>query len=102
MPDAMPDAMPRAMPCAMSRAMLTLGLLVASAACTQPRSARCRDVCARQLECRDVVGKEQDPSFDEKECVAQCTALENDSETRHIVDERVACFAKPDACTSCK
>lgn len=72
------------------------------AACTQPRSARCRDVCARQLECREVTGKEQETSFDEKECVAQCTALENDSETRHIVDERVACFAKPDACTTCK
>ena len=76
-----------------------LGLL---ASCTQPRSARCRDVCARQLECREVAGKEQETSFDEKECVAQCTALENDAETRHIVDERVACFAKPDACTTCK
>jgi hypothetical protein len=79
-----------------------LGLLGLLASCTQPRSARCRDVCARQLECREVTGKEQETSFDEKECVAQCTALENDAETRHIVEERVACFAKPDACTSCK
>lgn len=83
-------------------ALGVLGPLAAGSACTQPRSARCREVCARQLECRELGGKEQDPSFDEKECVAQCTALENDAETRHIVDERVACFAKPDACTTCK
>ena len=71
-------------------------------ACTQPRSQRCRDVCARQAECRDPKGKELEPSFDEKECVAQCSALETDAETRHIVDERVACFAQPDACNRCK
>ncbi len=80
---------------------LLLVLAFLGMACTQPRSARCREVCARQGECRELAGKEVDPSFDEKECVAQCTALETDAETRHIVDERVACFAKPDACTAC-
>lgn len=80
---------------------ILLALALCAAACTQPRSARCRDVCAKQVECRELGGKEE-TAFDEKECVAQCTALETDSETRHIVDERVTCFARPDACTACK
>lgn len=85
----------------MYRILLALALCAGAAACTQPRSARCRDVCAKQVECRELNGKEE-TSFDEKECVAQCTALETDSETRHIVDERVTCFARADACTACK
>lgn len=79
-----------------------LALALCGLACTQPRSQRCRDVCAKQVECRELNGKEPETSFDEKECVAQCTALETDGETRHIVDERVACFARPDACALCK
>ncbi len=86
----------------MSRIWLGLALALAGAACTQPRSQRCREVCARQAECRDPTGKELDPSFDEKECVAQCSALETDTETRRLVEARAACFAKPDACTRCK
>jgi hypothetical protein len=81
---------------------LFVALAVLVMACTQPRSPRCREVCARQAECRELAGKESDSSFDEKECVAQCTALETDADTRHIVDERVECFAKPDACKQCK
>jgi hypothetical protein len=80
---------------------LILAVFLGGLACTQPRSPRCRQVCATQAEC-DRATKEPDPSFDEKECVAQCTALETDAETRRIVDERVACFAKPDACALCK
>lgn len=78
--------------------LLALGLC----GCTQPRSQRCREVCARQAECRDPSGKEPESSFDEKECVAQCSALETDEETRHLVQERAACFAQPDACSKCK
>lgn len=84
------------------RFLFVLALALAAQACTQPRSPRCRQVCARQVECRELAGQEAEPVFNEKECVAQCTALETDTETRHIVDERVACFTRPDACTQCK
>ncbi|MEZ4364160.1 MAG: hypothetical protein R3B48_28560 [Kofleriaceae bacterium] len=80
---------------------LLLVLALGALACTQPRSRRCRDVCARQLECRDVGAKDLEISFDEKECVAQCTALETDPETRPLVEARAACLAQPDACTRC-
>ena len=85
-----------------SRFLFVLALALAAQACTQPRSPRCRQVCARQVECRELAGQEAEPVFNETECVAQCTALETDAETRHIVDERVACFTRPDACTQCK
>jgi hypothetical protein len=51
--------------------------LVIFAACTQPRSERCKAVCAREAECVDST-KSTIP-FDEKECVAACAALEIDA-----------------------
>jgi hypothetical protein len=72
------------------------------AACTQPRSPRCREVCTRQLECRELGAKDIDTSFDEKECVAQCSALETDPETRPLVEARAACLRQPEACERCK
>ena len=49
------------------------------AACTQPRNATCKRVCAREYEC--VTATNSSVSFDEKECVAACAALADDPES---------------------
>ena len=62
----------------MPRAAFAALLLVSAlgAGCTEPRSAACTEVCKREAECIDVLGKEM--PFDEKECIAACVALEKD------------------------
>lgn len=45
-------------------------------ACTEPRSAACKEVCKREAECVEETGSKM--AFDEKECVAACSALEQD------------------------
>jgi len=55
-------------------------LLAFLLACTQPRSARCKEVCKREADCVDAVesSTSQKIPFDEKECVAACAVLEAD------------------------
>jgi len=55
------------------RSLLLAALL---AACTEPRSTTCRDVCKREAECIEETASKM--PFDEKECVAACSALEQD------------------------
>ncbi len=68
------------------RFLALAGLLLA--ACTEPRSASCKKVCKREAECIEETGSKV--PFEEKECVAACAALEQDSAhsgakvTRHI------------------
>jgi len=72
---------------------------VALLACTEPRSAQCKEVCKREAECIDATSSKM--PFDEKECIAACGALENDvadngaKVTRHIdcVRSKQACEA---------
>ena len=45
-------------------------------ACTQPRSATCKDVCKREADCVDSTNAKI--PFDEKECIAACAVLESD------------------------
>ena len=45
--------------------------------CTEPRSAACRKVCKREAACIEETGSKI--PFEEKECVAACAALEQDS-----------------------
>jgi len=52
-------------------------IAVILAGCTQPRSERCKSVCGREAECADST--KTTISFDEKECIAACAALENDA-----------------------
>ena len=74
-------------------------VLVLLAACTQPRSARCKQVCTRESEC--VSQTSSQIPFDEKECIAACAALEHDVEhsaakvARHIdcVNQQQTCPA---------
>lgn len=73
--------------------------LIVLAACTEPRSAQCKEVCKREAECIDATNSKM--PFDEKECIAACAALENDAAdngakvTRHIecVRSKQACDA---------
>jgi hypothetical protein len=86
----------------MSRARIASAALAAAlaaagalAACSAPRSQRCRDICTREARCaeeQDEGAKGQ--TFDEGECVAACTALERDTEGRARVDEHDTCVKK--------
>ena len=73
---------------------ILLALLVA-AACTQPRSARCKKVCSSEADCVDRT-KSTIP-FDEKECVAACAVLEADPENLAKVERHAECVAKNQA-----
>jgi hypothetical protein len=69
----------------------------ASAGCTEPRSAACKEVCKREAECVDATGNKV--PFDEKECIAACAALEHDVEhSAAKVARHIDCVNKQQAC----
>jgi hypothetical protein len=72
-------------------ARISLILLMLAAACTEPRSKRCTDVCAREAACHDELEREE--NFDEGECLDACVALERDSEARVLVEAHAECVA---------
>jgi hypothetical protein len=79
--------------------MRPLLLAVLLAACTEPRSASCRDVCKREAECVEETGSKM--SFDEKECVAACSALEQDATVNAAkVQRHIDCVNKQPSCTA--
>lgn len=55
----------------------TVVAVVALVSCTEPRSTACREVCKREAECVEETGSKG--PFEEKECIAACTALEQDN-----------------------
>ncbi|CAN5166054.1 hypothetical protein BH11MYX1_BH11MYX1_13500 [soil metagenome] len=71
-----------------------VALLVTS--CVQPRSARCKQVCARESEC--VTVNSSASPFDEKECVAACAVLEADQDNLAKVQKHADCVLKHPAC----
>ena len=71
--------------------IVSVVLLALIAGCTQPRSARCKEVCTREAECTDE--KSGESAFDESDCVAACAALERDKETRGLVEKHADCIA---------
>jgi len=75
-----------------------LVLALALAGCTQPRSARCKQVCARESEC--VTATSSPMPFDEKECVAACSVLEADQENLAKVQKHVDCVARQSSCAA--
>ena len=77
-------------------AALVLALLVGGA-CTEPRSAQCRAICKREQECIDETGVKM-PTYDEKECVAACAALEHDPDNAAKVRRHADCVHKQQAC----
>ena len=78
--------------------MRALILLLLACACTQPRSARCKQVCARESECISEKGS-QIP-FDEKECVAACSVLESDQENLGNVVKHANCVSEATSCSA--
>jgi hypothetical protein len=79
------------------RSLLLLAALLA--ACTEPRSATCREVCKREAECIEETGSKM--PFDEKECVAACSALEQDATVNAAkVQRHVACVNKHQSCAA--
>jgi hypothetical protein len=67
------------------------------AACVQPRSQRCKQVCAREYEC--VTSTSSSIPFDEKECVAACAVLEADQDNLAKVQKHADCVTKHTACS---
>ncbi len=59
------------------------------AACTQPRSKLCKEVCAKESEC--VTSTSSSLPFDEKECVAACAVLEADQDNLAKVQKHADC-----------
>jgi hypothetical protein len=72
-------------------------VLLALAGCVQPRSARCKQVCAREYEC--VTSTSSSIPFDEKECIAACAVLEADPDNLAKVQKHADCVTKHLACT---
>jgi hypothetical protein len=72
---------------------------LAAAACTEPRSPACREVCKREAECVEETGSKM--PFDEKECVAACSALEQDvSVNAAKVQRHIDCVHKQQTCSA--
>lgn len=76
--------------------MRLVALLVILSACAQPRSTRCKQICARESEC--VTTMNHSIPFDEKECVATCTTLETDVATLNKVQRHAECVAAKPTC----
>ena len=72
-------------------------VLLALIGCVQPRSQRCKQVCARESEC--VASTSSSIPFDEKECIAACAVLEADQDNAAKVQKHAECVAKHTACT---
>ena len=69
------------------------------AACTEPRSAACKEVCKREAECVEETGSKM--PFDEKECVAACSALEQDVTVNAAkVQRHIECVKRQTSCTA--
>ena len=77
--------------------MRFLVALVVIASCVQQRSARCKQVCAREYEC--VTATSSAITFDEKECIAACAVLEADQQNLAKVQKHADCVAKHTACS---
>ncbi len=73
-------------------------LLVALVGCTQPRSPRCKQVCAREYEC--ITSTKSDIPFDEKECISACAVLEQDQDNLAKVQKHADCVNKQQACSA--
>jgi hypothetical protein len=78
---------------------LVVALTLVLAACTEPRSAACKEVCKREAECVDSTTSKM--PFDEKECVAACAALEHDvADNGAKVQRHIDCVHKQQSCAA--
>jgi hypothetical protein len=80
---------------------LLLAMIAAGIACTEPRSAACKEVCKREAECIDATAIASKVPFDEKECIAACAALEHDVEhSAAKVARHIDCVTRQQTCTA--
>lgn len=79
----------------MPRVMRAVVLVLCAAACTQPRSKECTNICARESDC--VTSVKSDIPFDEKECVAACEVLRADQQNLAKVEQHRECVMKANA-----
>ena len=78
------------------RRLLWIALI---AACTEPRSPKCREICKREAECIEETGAKI--QFSESECVAACSALEQDATNNAAkVQRHYDCVKKQTACAA--
>ena len=89
--DTVPDR-PRAIVTPVRRVVLLLAM-AGWAACAQPRSERCKQICNKEAECQPTETDEQS-AFDEGDCVAACAALERDQRTVGHVERHYECLAR--------
>lgn len=76
-----------------------LAIIAFLAACTEPRSQSCKKVCKREAECIEETGSKV--PFEEKECVAACAALEQDSaHSGAKVQRHINCVNKQTSCSA--
>jgi len=65
------------------------------AGCTNSPNSRCKQLCQRQIECIEQQDLKRQaierPFIDEHECTSACTALDNDSEGKKLVDAHGSC-----------
>ena len=79
--------------------MRPLLLVALFAACTEPRSTACKEVCKREVECIEETGSKL--PFDEKECIAACSALEHDTAVNAAkVHRHIDCVTKHASCAA--
>ena len=71
---------------------------LALVACSQPRSEACKAVCAKEADC--VKQTSSAVPFDEKECVAACSALEADQDNIAKVQKHYDCVMSQPDCGS--
>ena len=71
-------------------------LLLVLAACTQPRSKLCKEICSRESEC--VTTTSSPVPFDEKECIAACSVLESDQDNLAKVQKHAECVRSHTQC----
>ncbi len=79
----------------MPRVMRAIVLVLCTAACTQPRSKTCTDICSRESDC--ITSVKSEIPFDEKECVAACEVLRADQQNLAKVEQHRECVMKPNA-----
>jgi len=74
-------------------------LLLVLLGCVEPRSAQCREICKREAECVEETNSKL--PFDEKECVAACSALEHDATVNAAkVQRHIDCVRKQPSCAA--
>lgn len=74
-----------------------LVVLLLWSGCTEPRSPACTEVCKREAECIDATGSKM--PFEEKECIAACSALEHDvADNGAKVKRHIECVTKATTC----